>query len=420
MATVSLLPFSPTDPLDPWTALLEPALAGNRDAIFARFDSLKALLPPNRQAVLIVILARALSAAGVPRGAEVALAEGLRLSSPHAAVLARLAQPAPRAQRRATPPRLPGDRADEHCETAHQALVVGDTAAAVRAIEAALLATPQHAEARRWRRFLRSTGETAPQQLRAALACPTQDHGDATGLALSPRLGWMSPERWQRRVLSGAWPSPARPGTGLRRLQAVGVVSRVLAIDGDYALLGGDHALVDAELALDQALSLDREERPAGQAALVAWRAATAVDRTAQRDAAGALAALGVRNDDAASVGLIAVELLRAFEPEVPLWEAYEARLRAALGEHDAAGRAATRLLQRRPADPVAFALGVDALRRAGLRRAARRFTRGALARPETEAVARHLLQAWPGDHTVAPIVSNRLVSRRADMECAA
>jgi hypothetical protein len=187
----------------------------------------------------------------------------------------------------------------------------------------------------------------------------------------------------------------------------------VLATDADYGLVRADHPLVGAERALDQALGLEREGRPAGDAARGAWHRACQIDRDARRDAAGALVALGVRDASAATMGLVAVELLIRTEPRARLWRAYEARLLARVGEVAGATRRADELLLQPDLDPVAFALCVETLRAGGAHLRAKRRAQTACMQPTLAATAHLLLSDWDNPTPLCPMVSDRVVSRR-------
>lgn len=381
---------------DPWTLLLEPALRRDRPAVLEAHTRLWRDLPPTARPVLEAVSARALAALGLLREAHGALDRGLSLDSPHAHTAARIARPG--GPKRVT--RLPGDTADLLCEQAQAALDAGSASGALTATEAALRIVPGHAEALRWQRSL-----TAPVQT------------DAEALRLAPQWGWLSPERWRRRVASGAWWPASRSGSGLERLRTEGVTTRILGTDTDHERASADHPLVDAEATLDLAMSLDREGRPAGRAALRAWQLASATDTLAQRDAAGALVALGVRNEDAAATGLLAVGLLKATEPGTALWCAYEASLLAGLDEPGAAQRIATRVLRDGGEDPVSFVLCIGALRRSGAPRAARTLAIRGLCCDVLKPTARVLLHDWNRCGPLLPQVSHRLVSRQHDLE---
>lgn len=388
---------SPAPLPDPWTLLLEPASAGDRIGVQAAYARLLEAQPPVSRPVLLTALARALAALGLLHEARCALDRALALDSPYARVAARIALPDPQA----APTALPGDAADRLCDQA-AAAVDGDPGTTREQVESALALVPCHAESLRWLRHL-----AAPTPAGRRALCP------------HARWGWLSPERWHRRVAAGVWLRDARAGSGLALLRARGVTSRVLGTDDDHEATPAGHPLTTAETALDLALSLDREGSPAGEAALRAWHCASSTDPVAQHDAAGALVALGVRNEDAAGTALLATQFLQATEPGVSLWWAYEARLLATIEEAGDAQRLATRLLREGIADPVAFVLCIEALRQSGAPRAARNLAIRCLRREALQATARVLLHDWNRCSLLVPQVSPRLVSRRHDVEAA-
>jgi len=385
---------------DPWVALLAPALAHQPDRVFARRDQLLAHTPPAERGPLQAAFARALFALGRAVAAHAALDVALEGGHVAARQLASVARPDGAAHARALLEHPdPGVRADAACDLAARAWIAGDPRGARHATDRALTELPHHAEARRWLRRL------------ASGAAPSGGPDDPA-LLPAAGLGWLSPERHLRRVCTGAWGRPGPAGSGLAALQRIGAVSRVLATDEDYGRLRADHPLVGAERALDQAMGLEREGRPAGDAARGAWHRACQVDRGARRDAAGALVALGVRDGSAATMGLVAVELLIRIEPRTRLWRAYEARLLARIGEVEGATRRADELLLQPGLDPVAFALCVETLRVGGAHLRARRRARAACTQPLLSTTAHLLLADWDDPTPLCPLVSDRVVSR--------
>lgn len=385
---------------DPWVALLAPALAHQPDRVFAQRDRLLAHTPAHARGPLQTAFARALFVLGRADAAHAALDVALEGGHVASRQLASVARPDGAAHATALLEHAdPAVRADAACDLAARAWVASDPRGARLATDRALAELPHHAEARRWLRRLGSGAAAGGRDDRALL--PTAG------------LGWLSPERHLRRVCAGAWGRPGPSGSGLAALQRIGAVSRVLATDEDYGQLRADHPLVTAERALDQALGLEREGRPAGDAARGAWHRACQVDRAARRDAAGALVALGVRDPSAAAMGLVAAELLTRLEPRQRLWRAYEARLLACIGDVEAATRRADDLLLQVGLDPVAFALCVETLRDGGAHRLAHRRARSACDEPALAATAQLLLADWDDPTPLCPMVSDRVWSRR-------
>ncbi len=258
-----------------------------------------------------------------------------------------------------------------------------------------------------------------PTAARAARGGSPTSRTEREAHALSPhaRSGWMSPERWFRRVESGAWSRPAPSGTALARLQRDGVVTRVLGTGRDYARLPAPHRLVDCERALDAALALEREGRDPTPAAEELWALAPRVDAAAIADAAAALVALAVRAPSAARIGLAAAELLCSLQPGTATWRSYRARLLAFVGRQDEArsgARAVGYLVRQAPhrLDAVALGLALATLRATGAGAEAERVTTAAAGIPHLAGIAQRTREA--PDAPLVPILSDRTRPRGA------
>jgi hypothetical protein len=383
---------------DPWSALLWPALRGPTAPLDHRFNQLRQSTPPARMGELLAVWARSLFAQGRHAEASVVLEDALATGHIAAQVLASVASPDGQSHAAALLKHAnAGVRADAACDRAAWEWRRGQPDRARPWVDRALCELPHHCEARRWHRMLRAHATGRPT---------------SADLVPIPTLGWLSPERSLRRLAAGTWLVPAPPASALFGLQQLGVLSRVLATQNDYRLLSAQHPLVSAERALDQALSIEREGGAAGEAAQTAWHAACLVDDRARQDAAGTLVALGVRDSTGAPIGLVAADLLRRLEPDQVLWRAYETRLLALLGEQVLATRQAEVLLGAPKLDPVSLVLCLDVLRAAGHHDRARRRAVVATRHPLLQATAQLMLADWDNQVPLAPVVSNRVVSR--------
>lgn len=393
-----------------WSRLLAPALAGDAQAALSVITQDR---PPGDWQV---VAARALWALGHDEAAAATLERAPAGPTRDALACVALARPGAALVRRLHAPRA-STRADAACDLAWRALRDGKQRHAREAIAIALGAGPHHAEARRWDRFLSQARDPVGAVRRASEDRPPCSRADRDARALCPtrRGGWLSPERWWRRVEAGTWTRPAHPASALGRLQRDGVVSRVLATEADYGRLPAPHRLVDAERALDAARALEREGRDPSPAAEEAWALAARVDATAVADCSAALVALSVRAPSAATVGLAAAELLCRTQPAVPAWAAYRARLLAYSGRRDEARAAARRLADmaaRAPSqlDPVSLGLTLVTLRSTGAKAAAERLGRDAHGDPRLRPVVEHV-RAHP-ERPLVPVVGDRLRSR--------
>jgi tetratricopeptide (TPR) repeat protein len=382
----------------PYPTLLTPALRGDRAAVHT---ALAATHDTDDDATLTAA-ARALFALGDRRDATRWLRRALDRGGPQADALASVSLPDPSAAlaRRLGDPD-PAIRADAACDMAWRRLRAGDRSAAGDAIEHALRMAPHHAEARHWWDWLQDSGD--PVGDLAALDAGGGTSRDARALCPRVDLGWLSPERWWRRIMGGLWSRPAPGGTALHRLQRWGVVSRALAADACYRRLPFEHPLAAAERTLDRARSRARQDRCPADAAQEAWRLVGRVAPDALVPMARALTRLGAEHPGAAPTGLVAVEVLSQVQPASARWPAARARLLAHVHRPAAARAEARAALRRSDLDAGSFIDAVHALSAAGADEEARGVARRACRDPRLAPAAEQLLAVRPRRRTPDP-----------------
>ena len=402
-------------PVDPWWDLYMPATFGEPGAVLDALEAAEAITPLGARGDVYAVASRAFFVLGRPVEAERLSEQALRLGGAESDALATVTCPdgIERAMRRLRGGGRPGLRADAGCDLAALLVQLAQIEGASAAIDEALAACPGHAEAARWRRFLAT--EDVPTQVRAARD-PRRTRRpplsrDAVDLVPTRRTGWLSAERYQRRVLGSpseaAW-APA--GTALGRLQDAGVSTYFFALDHEYARVEPEHALAALELKADTLRALVDEGRDAAEAAGAFWRAAD-LDPEARQDAAQLLVALGTADVRLAGIGLEAAEWLAAHHPDrAALWEGYRAWLSHMLGLRVAAERART-VLSTRPTLPVAWRMAIEVLRAEGHAHEADVVARAARSEPALAGAARELLSE-PSPTPLRMVVSGRLTPR--------
>ena len=251
-------------PIDPWWNIYLPARMGEHEVALTAIGLVLGSADAEDGDVLAVV-ARALYACRDPRAEGLARRafqhggeEALRLSVFVSASGAR----APEAFNRLSA----ATAADVLCDRASRALLDGDGQLAKDWINAALTRFPEHAEARRWGRFLKDASDL-PACVRYASARRTRRPaaavtaaGDAVALLALPCNGFVAPERWERRHSALAF--VVVRGSALERLHAAGVAPRLLT-PRVLARLDARSPSADLELGLDEAVSLVQEGRPA-------------------------------------------------------------------------------------------------------------------------------------------------------------
>ncbi|MDP2312575.1 MAG: hypothetical protein Q8P41_06685 [Pseudomonadota bacterium] len=413
MTERSILPE--TLPIDPWWDLYMPATFGEPAAVLDALEAAEAMTPLSARGDFYAVAARAFAVLGRSVEAERLAGQAFRIGGAEADALATFLCPdgIERATKRLQGGGRPGARADSGCDLAALLVQLGRVDAAGEAIDQALAVCPGHAEASRWRRFL---GEAdVMNQVRLARDPRRARRGpaarDAVDLLPTRRTGWLSAERYHRRVLSNqpqaAW-APA--GTGLGRLQDAGVSVCFFALDHEYARTAPDHPLVALELDADALRARVEEGRDARDGAAALW-AAVASDPEAQQDAAQLLVALATLDARLAAIGLEAALWLTLHQPDRGLlWEGYLAWLSHLAGLSSAVERARS-LATTRPMEPLAWKMAVEVLRAEGHHDEAELYARAARVEPALSALACDLLQD-PVPTPVRMVVSGRLTPR--------
>ncbi len=415
---MSPLSLSEIPPVDPWWDLYMPASFGEVDAVLDALEAAEASVPLARRGDVYAIAARAFAVLGRFVESERLAEQAFKLGGAEAEALATFVAPDGfvRAARRVASGVRPGARADAACDLAALHLAAGDLLGARAAVAQAEELCPGHGETARWARFLGETPDVRDvvREARDPRRTRRQESGPAReAVELLPvrRTGWLSVERYHRRILGtppeSAW-APA--GSALGRLQDAGVGTYFFALDVEYARTPGDHPLVGLELAADALRARVEEGRDAAEAAARFWDAVCATDTEAQADGAQMLAGLGTAAADIAPTALAALEWLATQRPDRgSLWEGYRAWLEHVSGRGGVA-RART-LAAARPADPVAWRMAIETLRAAGAAEEATRLVRAARSEPALCGMACELLET----RDPAPfrmIVSGRITPR--------
>jgi hypothetical protein len=298
--------------MDPWWNIYLPARMGEHEVALTAIALVLGSAEAEDGDVLAVV-ARALYACRDPRAEGLARRafqhggeEALRLSvfvSPSGARV-------PEAFNRLAA----ATAADVLCDRASRALLDGDGQQARDWIDTALNRFPEHAEARRWSRFLKDASDL-PACVRYASARRTRRPDasvmrDAVALLALPNNGFVAPDRWQRR--HSALGFAVVRGSALERVHAAGVAPRLLTPRA-LARLDALSPSADLELGLDEAVSLVHEGRPARAAIRRVLEDAARFSAPLLSSATAVCAGLAMREASLVPVVLPVVEgLLRA------------------------------------------------------------------------------------------------------------
>jgi tetratricopeptide (TPR) repeat protein len=383
-------------PIDPWWDLYLPATFGEVDAVLDALELAEASAPLLDRGDLYAVAARAFAVLGRPKEAERLAAQAFQLGGAEADALATYTSPdgLARCRGRLAGAERPGVRADAACDLAARHLIDGNLPGARAAVAQALAACPDHGEAGRWVRLLEEPADLGPalvfaRDQRRTRAPRTVADRDVLDLVPCRRTGWLSAERFHRRIL-GVPPREtwAHPRSALGHLQDAGIGVFFFALDWELGGLKADHPVVELEVLADVARARVDEGRDALPHCRRLWEAATALDETAQDDAAQLLAGLGTADARLAVLAIEAVDWLTSRRPERGLlWEGYLAWLGHLAGIPSAAERARA-LVRGRPADPTAWRLGLEVLRAEGFTGDVERALRAAAADPALAAAA--------------------------------
>lgn len=336
-------------------------------------------LPPSDQGNALAVAARGWWTLGRPREAEAAWARAQALGGNEVDALAPFLvdRGATLAARRARGIDDPGLRADAWCDVAGLLVNDGALPGAARAIEAAIAACPDHAEALHWRRLF-----NIPDLDKALenLARPRRyQHGtelvsrDLERLLPRQGNGWLSPERHERRHMAQEFGTPP-PASALERFRRAGLTQFYLTTPDDWGRVPADHPLVSAELEIDQLWALLEEQRPALEQATTIWHGAlTSGDLERTEDVARLLCRLafhelGSSEDEDqqptfSPLAREACEWLLGQPSPNPAVKGFRAWFGATLGEPDAIERARS-ILTRPPEDQLEWRLAVGVLYR--------------------------------------------------------
>jgi hypothetical protein len=263
---------------------------------------------------------------------------------------------------------LPGHRADAGCDLAVLCLKRGNLEAAVEALQEGQKSCPLHLETRRWQRFLAEDPDPVATARRfgRGLRQPREACGrDITVLFPVRRSGWLSTERFRRRVMTGLgqgrW---LGSGSALGQLQNIGVGECYFATPREYSSLKAAHVLVELEVLADQLLCLCEEERPVLEQAHMLVHQAAGLDQVASADAAGLVASAATQRPELKKLALESVQeqLQRCVRGRAPggweesVWQGWAAWLGESVAE-------ARQLLGQLNLHPIAWQLAVDCLR---------------------------------------------------------
>ncbi len=411
-------------PIDPWWDLYMPATFGDVAGVLNAVEAAEDGLPPAARGDVYAVASRAFSLLGRPVEAARFAQRAEGIGGPEADALATFLSPdgLERAEQRLTAGGRPGQRADAGCDLAGRLVTLGRVPEARAAIARALLACPSHGEAERWSRFLSSDADPLelvraaldPRRARvvAASASCTAAQMDAIELVAVRRTGWLSTERYSRRVLGTPSLSTWAPaGSALGRLQDVGVSTYFFALEHEHARHPANHLLVACEIAADNLRSQLSEGRDVRALAETFWASLARVDGEAMDDGAQLLAALATADARLAPLGLDAVAWLADRQPgRRSLWMGYQAWLTHLSGGAGATERAVTVTLQR-PLDPLAWRLALEVFRARGEGAQVERAVCAARAEPRLAQAAREVgLDQEPG--AFRTVVSGRLTPR--------
>lgn len=366
---LSVTPAFPVS--EPWWDVYVPALLGEQEASILALHRLETETPPSRLGDVLAIGARAHAALGRPRDAARYADRAYSAGGPEADALATLLRPHGDAtiDRRITTHSRAGARADAACDRVLLRVKDGDVPAARRAVEEAFSLCPDHVEATRWRRVLASDDPCVA--VRRAVVdgrSARRDPASREAIELVPvrATGWLSSDRFHRRVLGGPGPAPLAPPTcALGRLQDVGATGGFFALDHEYRVLGPRDPLVALELCAEHlCIEVSVRHDPLATAETL-WRRAAELDRVAVHDAAQLLVAQATHDRRLAPLGLEAAEvLLRAGGTEA-LWRGYRAWLRHSAGVEGALEDARD-VVAAPQGDAAGWSLAVQTLRFAG------------------------------------------------------
>ncbi len=407
---------------DLWNDVYCPCLYLRPDEAEALLLDVENWALPGRLGDSLALSARAWMRLGRPDEAWRAFERAQRAGGPEVDLLESVVLPGAveRCTRRAEAAAHPGAAAEAWLDAASVHLDRGDLPLARRAIDAAVEACGDHAEAGHFKRLMAEPAIQRGWQRAEFLSRTPLSRGlalaDARRLRPLRRNGWVSEERLERRCWFVANDAEVPRGTGLAALRSAGWFGFFLATDLDYTTVPPDHPLPKLEVECGQISAHVNEGRAAGPRAATLWAAVSgdADDQTTD-DVAQLLCALATRDPSMLAAGRLAAGWLLGHDPaHQALWHAYVGWLGALAGDarDEALAHAGTVLALPRPG-ALAWRLAVATLARCGERDAALRAVHARRDDTDCGFTARHL--AAPGaDLCDASVTcSPRLVPRR-------
>lgn len=302
-------------PVDPWLNIYLPARMGEQEAAMGAISLVLASADAENGDVLAVV-ARALYVCGDPR-AEALARRALRHGGEEALRLSVFLTPSGGRTPEALCLLPAVVSADVLCDRASRALIDGDVQQAKDWVQTARMRYPEHAEARRWARFLKEASDLPACVRYASVRRERWPDAsvmrDAVALLALPNNGFVSPERWLRR--HSALRCAVVRGSALERVHGAGVTPRLMSARA-LARLGEHDPVVDLELRLDEAVSLVNEGRPAQRAVGAVLDDAARFATPVLAAAAAVCAGLAMRDASLVSVVLPVVEALLPADPQ--------------------------------------------------------------------------------------------------------
>ncbi len=360
LPTLSLAPTAhhAGEPLHPWWDLYVPATCGDLTRVRAAAARAVRQAALDRRGSVHAIAARSFLVLGQPARARRHIVAAEALGGEEADALLTFARPdgLQRVRARVRFALTAGAAADAACDGAALSVQEGDTRAALAWVLRALAACPQHAEAGRWARALR---EVASGHRLSVL--------DRHALLPVESNGWVSPERYRRRVLPefGGGVS-VTGGSSLAVLQDAGVLEQFFALPEEHALLGAEHPLTTLELCADRVRALSNEARDPVAEGWRLWERARKVDDIAAEDAGLLLVSLATVAPGLADLGWAVSDwALRHGWRDPATWHAFRARHAARSRRRSVRDDACT-VLEDPAACPMAVQLAVEALAAVG------------------------------------------------------
>lgn len=399
---------------DPWWDLYVPAMLSCCECTEHALDRLPDLAPAADRGDWWAVAARGWAVLGRPAKLEAAAGRAFELGGAEADALATFLRPSGQetATRRIENATSPGEAADAACDLAALRLLDSDVPGAIAAVAVAFTSCPEHAETARWRRFFaecQDPARVAHQALnpRTAHRAKGPVGKDAAELIPTPRTGWVSDERYMRRLNGSSRRGVV--GSSLWRLQQAGVTSLYFATEEEHSRLHAASPLSDFEILADRVCRLVNEGRDARDVANELWTS-TYGDVLARRDAAEILCAEATQDRRLAPLALIGIEVLLDMESRHPvLWLAYRAWLRHLAGE--SGGVADARMVLADPTvDGASWSLAIATLLARGLAPEARVEAKKRQDDPALRPLARAVLKGKSSEPRLA--VSPRLHPR--------